>query len=181
MAMADDRGFYSMTRDSSEEKVTLATLGTKMDTMAATLVSVDKNVRDLSIAQAKTEQSVKSSWHDINTLKKTISEIPETFNKGIKEHAEECIARERARNKAITSDSDTKIVRPDDSQIVPLLAREPLSQSNFNISKGLLKWMIIGFIILGAGFVGAGIVIGATVQNAPQNAGEILKPIIQRK
>jgi outer membrane murein-binding lipoprotein Lpp len=165
----DDRGRYHMTR---EAEVTLGTLSGKLDTMSGTINTMATEVRKLAVAQAETSSSVKSSWHEVNALKKDVKRMPERMRALVGEHANNCIPRQKAINRALSNNSDTQILLPDDSKVIPLPAIP--SAPSLNIPKGIIKWFVIGVIILGGLLVGGGIMIGATVTDAPKKASKVL-------
>lgn len=85
---------------------------------------------------ASQEQSTKSLWHEVRGLGDKIDRkfdsLPDAINGAVKDHADDCIAREKARKRATEKDSDPTIPRPpqyggpgyvgspDDSQVVEL-------------------------------------------------------------
>jgi len=118
---------------------------------------------------ASQEQSTKSLWHEVRGLSGKIDrrfeELPTTINGAVKAHAEDCIARARARRKATDHDSDQNIPRPpqyargyagspDDSQVVEIQRGPIVTSGGFTVpSKIVWIGVTVGLAIAVAGWL----------------------------
>lgn len=174
---ADDRGrYHRMSGAGKSEAVTIGELGGKLDMVVDSVATMNASVQGLTSAHASLASSVKSSWHDINELKKDVKRVPGKMKELLDDHEEDCVPRQRARKRALMDDSDTGIRRPgmDDSQQFDVPVRTAPDRTAIP-----LRWLIIGGIVIVCSVLIAGIVIGATVKGAPEKAGKAIQSLTE--
>ncbi len=111
----------------------------------SSLSTVNNNMSQLGRELSANQQSTTGLWHAVKELGQKVDNLPGQMQTLIGDHADDCIARERARKRAIDGTSDTAIPKPQ------------FTSANFMLP----KWVLWVAVCVGASILGAGLVFGA--------------------
>lgn len=126
----------------------IVTQETELKRVNESLININNNIGQLGRELSENQTSTRGLWHSYAEINKKVGNLPEQIRKTIRDHEDDCYARERVKQKAIGSDSSTAI---------PKINTEQKSQLS------IPKWAIYTAAFMGAALIGAGLFIGAVL------------------